>query len=55
MDYLLGFSLGFLTCVYAISESEFDAESDKRIEPELKITIEDGKSDTVFIYKKIRL
>jgi hypothetical protein len=54
LDFIVGMLLGAL-CVFILmlQLNDFDKiYSNERIEPSIKITIEGGKSDTLFIYKK---
>ena len=49
---LLGILLGTSVCVLFYCWEEVSITTSQRIEPQLKITIEGGKSDTLFIYNK---
>ena len=50
--FLLGILLGVSLCILIDTFNGVNIKSKQRIEPQLKITIEGGKSDTLFIYKK---
>ena len=55
-DYYQGFFTACVLCglffILAFKIHGVKLKSNERIEPSFTVTIEDGKSDTLFIYKK---